>query len=219
MISWGGFRAKSGLPEKEDIYSAFKNNFPNIDIKYITLNDGSHNIKNRVGELPLKRGYVFKVGDKYYSVNPENPDYRLSNDNHGKELINNFCNDLIKESGQDILPNLLKDCKTINNIKQKLPNVGYEYDKTIKGQVTLKLGDVEFSVPFKKSLSQEDIAAISSITELKTMNGTPQAKTVLPPIGTKPNTLKKVSFESIELFDAESFKGIKIGGRSYGMCY
>jgi hypothetical protein len=34
-----------------------------------------------------------------------------------------------------------------------------------------------------------------------------------------PDTLKNTAFKLIELFDAESFKGIKIGGISRGMCY
>ena len=151
-------------------------------------------------------------------------------------MINNFCNDLIKESAPDILPNLLKDCKTINDIKQKLPNVYYEYDKKRTDQLTLKLDDVEFSVPFKKSLSDEDKKAINSINFPNTNQSVeegipPVSKTttdsvapidvndVTINISENPDTLKNIAFESIELFDPKSFMGIKIGGRSSCMSY
>jgi molybdopterin converting factor small subunit len=174
--------------------------------------------------------YTFTIKEKEYKVyfsELETP----SGMDRETYLVNMFCNDLIKKSAPDILPNLLKDCKTINDIKKKLPNVEYEYDKTRTKQLTLKLGDVEFSVPFKNSLSDEDKIAISRIN-LPNTNQSKEGEIPAFPsplefdgddatrnIPAKPNTLKDTAFKSIELFDAESFKGIKIGGRSSVMRY
>lgn len=190
------------IPDRDKIYDAFKKNFPNVNIGYTSIKE----------KLFSTHEYTFTINKKEYEVyfsELQTP----SGIDRETYLVNMFCQDLIKKSAPDILPNLLKDCKTINDIKQKLPNVGYEYNKTRTNQLTLKLGDVKFSVPFQKDLPNKDITAINSINGLSTMKGTPQEKMVLPPIGFKvdsPKPLKNMSFESTKLFDTNSFQNIAI---------
>ena len=211
------------IPDRDKIYGAFNRNFPDVNIEYTKMEE-----KKTIPYSTYE--YIFTIKEKEYKVyfsELETP-FGIDRETY---LVNMFCQDLIKKSAPDILPNLLKDCKTINDIKQKLPNVGYEYDKTRRKQVTLKLGDVEFSVPFKNSLSEKDIIAIHSIN-LPNTNQSEEGEIPAFPsplefdgddatrnIPAKPNTLKDTAFKSIELFDAKSFMEIKIGGRGSGICY
>ena len=158
-----------------------------------------------------------------------------------------FCTDLIKQSAPDILPNLLKDCKTIDDIREKLPKVEYKYDITRKEQITFNLGGVEFSVPLNKKILDDAINGIKKIENkdkqnikkgiikndesdtvaLDAINETINANKIDDTFNEPKNFNKQVTnkiilqdqMKNLPLFDESSFEGIRIGNISSGMSH
>ncbi len=157
----------NNLKTKTDYNNTFDKRLTNVrlptenDIKYI-VQDFKNKYRIAIEHIRTKTdtGYQFKIGDE-----TSKKDYYVSmKDIHKikdtQEKVKFIYDGLIKQ----YLPDLLKDCKTIDDIEQKLKNIKYKYDNK-QSEMIFTFGDIKFNVPIKSGVLSEDKKQLKDISK------------------------------------------------------